>query len=158
MHYLLGNSYADFMIRFKSYISQIDHASAGFGESKLSDSTKTYQLVIAFRCEALDVALASAITTPKNSDDYPTYIDTCMKLKTTIASINPGEGTEVKGKKGSRVNAVGGNGGNNFGNQATVGGNTPKSTKPGGPVRRNRKCWKCEKEGKHIASTCTKCV
>jgi hypothetical protein len=140
LRYLLGNSFADFITRFNIYISQIDHASAGCNESKLSDSTKTYQLVVAFRCESLDVALANAITTLKNLANYPTYEDTVMKLKITIASIHPGEWTEVKGSKKGKVNVLGNNGCNNFGNQSTAGGNTPQSAKSGGPQKAKRPC------------------
>jgi hypothetical protein len=114
LRFLLGNSFATFMTRFNSYISQIDHAAAGCNESPLSDSTKTYQLVVAFRCGALDVALGAAITTAKNSEDYPSYEETVLKLKTTIAGLAPSEWTEVKMKQ--RVNTSGSNGGNDFGN------------------------------------------
>ncbi|KAJ1418099.1 hypothetical protein B484DRAFT_466461 [Ochromonadaceae sp. CCMP2298] len=91
LRFLLGTSFATFMTRFNSYISQIDNAAAGCNESPLSDSTKTYQLVAAFRCDALDVALGAAITTAKNSEDYPSYEETVLKLKSTIAGLAPGE-------------------------------------------------------------------
>ncbi|KAJ1381675.1 hypothetical protein B484DRAFT_411668, partial [Ochromonadaceae sp. CCMP2298] len=86
----------------------------------LRQRTKTYQLVVAFRCDALDVALGAAITTAKNSEDFPSYEETVLKLKTTIAGLAPGEWTEVKRKK-QRVNSLGSNGGNDFGNQGAAG-------------------------------------
>ncbi|KAJ1391387.1 hypothetical protein B484DRAFT_439599, partial [Ochromonadaceae sp. CCMP2298] len=154
LRFLLGTSFATFMVRFNSYISQIDHAAAGCNESLLSDSTKTYQLVVAFHCDALDVALGAAITTAKNSDEYPSYEETVLKLKTTIAGLAPGELTEVKGKK-QRVNSLGGNGGNDFGHQGAAGGNTPKSANPGGDWKPPKKsCWKCGKKGSHLAQQC----
>jgi hypothetical protein len=153
MRYVRGTNVTRFFLNFESLIQQIDHA-AGETESKMSDSTKCFQLTIVFsKNDKFDKALGDCTTTLKSEPTYHKYAVIAQRLKNTVQNTQePGKGSQgTKTGKTGRAQVLG-----------DKPGNKPPGNKGGKPGAQGAKkgggkfkCFKCNKMGNHYAKDCS---